>query len=247
MPLDNPSMNLYSYHTNPKELYGYDMRLKMPGFATSEFRTKWLELTRDSYRKSDEEDLIDKYLPLIATSPANAYFATDLMSGPYTYKEWAFKIEPYIIKDPKWATFYAMNIKKDRWLEAEPYIAKNPRAAFTYAKHVIHGRWPEGESAIMQDTQWATDYADQILEKRWVEAEEMMIKHSTGNHQELLNYAKKWIKGEWPEGEKAFIQNPRAIVWYARDILKHRWKKAEPILEMKDPYWWEHYKEVFKL
>ena len=71
-------------------------------------------------------------------------------------------MEPYIMKDPKWAYYYALNVIKDRWPEAEPYIMKDPAWAHAYALKVIKGRWPEAEPYIMKDPDWAYYYAREI-------------------------------------------------------------------------------------
>lgn len=41
-------------------------------------------------------------------------------------------------------------------------------------------------------------------------------------------YAKGIVNGQWPEGEKAILEDPWYTVAYARDVLKKRWPEAEP-------------------
>lgn len=56
-----------------------------------------------------------------------------------------------IKKNPKLIFNYAHKIMKQRWPEAEPYIIKDPFWASHYAQHVIQGRWPEAEPTIKRD------------------------------------------------------------------------------------------------
>ena len=52
-------------------------------------------------------------------------------------------LEPFIIKDPEWAYFYARDVIKDRWIEAEPIIIINSSWAYYYARNLIKGKLPE--------------------------------------------------------------------------------------------------------
>ncbi len=51
-------------------------------------------------------------------------------------------------------------IIKGRWLEAEPYIMKDPEWAYWYARDIIKGRWPEAEPYIMTDEYWWDEYKE---------------------------------------------------------------------------------------
>jgi len=58
---------------------------------------------------------------------------------------------------------YARDIrKKGRWSEAEPYIMKNPTYAYWYARYVIEGRFPEAEPYIMKSPEYAAEYNEFI-------------------------------------------------------------------------------------
>lgn len=59
--------------------------------------------------------------------------------------------EPYIMRDPKSAIYYARDFIKGRWPEAEPIIMRDPLSACYYARNVIGGRWPEAEPIIMNN------------------------------------------------------------------------------------------------
>ena len=44
--------------------------------------------------------------------------------------------EPYIMKDPEYAYWYARGVIGDRWSEAEPYIMKDPSSAYNYKEFI---------------------------------------------------------------------------------------------------------------
>jgi len=86
------------------------------------------------------------------------------------------KLEPAIMKDPRYAYWYARDILKRPWPEAEPYIMKDPEYACYYARDVLKRRWPEAEPYIMKDPMQAYWYADIVLNDRWPEAEPYIMK-----------------------------------------------------------------------
>jgi len=81
------------------------------------------------------------------------------------------EFEPYIIKNPEAAVYYAETVLKRRWPEAELYIMKDPWIAYQYAKDVIKDRWPEAEPVIIKDPITAHHYARDVIEGPWPEAE----------------------------------------------------------------------------
>ena len=118
------------------------------------------------------------------TNPETLYGYKDRFKIPlFAYKEakrtgnW-LEAEPYIMKDPEYAYFYARDIrKKGRWSEAEPAIATS-HVVIRYANDVInddvtHGfkkRWKEAEPYILRDAQKSALYAI-MLNTPWEEAE----------------------------------------------------------------------------
>jgi hypothetical protein len=64
------------------------------------------------------------------------------------------QLEPFIMKDPDWAYYYALDVLKRPWPEAEPYIMKDPQWAYWYALNVLKRPWPEAEPYIMKDDHW---------------------------------------------------------------------------------------------
>jgi hypothetical protein len=71
------------------------------------------------------------------------------------------KLEPYIIKSPQFAFYYAKNIIKGRWIEAEKYIIKSPCYAYLYARYIIKGKLPENMHNAMLI--YADDYAKEYF------------------------------------------------------------------------------------
>jgi hypothetical protein len=92
----------------------------------------------------------------------------------YEGKNRAPELEPYIMKSPMYAFYYAKHILRERWPEAEPYLMKDGKFATLYTRDVLHARWPEAEPYIMKDAQYACDYAEHVIKGRWPEAEPTM-------------------------------------------------------------------------
>lgn len=72
------------------------------------------------------------------------------IKSAYKFRRWT-ELEPFIMKNPRTAGYYARENLGERWIEAEPYIRTEPQAAFSYSRDVIHGRWLEAEPIIAQD------------------------------------------------------------------------------------------------
>ena len=150
--------------------------------------------------------------------------------------------EPYIMKDPKYAYFYAKNILKGRWKEAEPYIMKDPIYAYKYVTDILGTRWVEAEPYIMLDAESAYSYAKNILKGRWYEAEPYIMKDPYSAYL----YAERIIGGRWKEAEPYIMKDPIYAFKYVTDILGTRWIEAEPYLSKnKDIY--EMYKIYFDI
>ena len=64
---------------------------------------------------------------------------------------------------PKQAYYHALNIVKERWLEAEDIIKTDPYYAYWYARNIIKRRWLEGEDSIKNDPCWSYYYALDII------------------------------------------------------------------------------------
>lgn len=134
------------------------------------------------------------------------------------FNEMDFKpLLKYIVKDPKFATRYALEISQDRFPEAEPYIAKDAYWAWVYMEandDYFENGWPEAEPAIMQDPGHAVDYAVEYKQGRWPEAEPYIMQDT----EEAYYYAKRVIGGRWPEGEAAIKKDIWAWTQYTEMV-----------------------------
>jgi hypothetical protein len=102
-------------------------------------------------------------------------------------------LEPFIIKDPHYAYFYALNIIEGRWIEAEQYIMKNPHYAYFYAKNMIRGRWIEAEQYIMKRPGYSYYYALFVIQGKLPESmHNAMIAY--GIDDTSNNFVKDYIK-----------------------------------------------------
>lgn len=81
-----------------------------------------------------------------------------LLQRPYT-KDQVTPILHIIKKSPRHAFRYAKHtLKMERWIEAEPYIMKHPMYALYYAHTIMKQKWPEAERYIMKDQYWWDQY-----------------------------------------------------------------------------------------
>ena len=195
----------------------------------------------------EEYDLLSPHLPQVALhleDQTHPDYHKAVMKSPRRAIEYAMDVingrwpeaEPYIMKDPYCAYEYALLVIKDRWPEAEENILKDPASAALYAGNVIEDRWPEAEPIIINNTNAALSYAHKAIKGRWPEAEEVILKEPVAA--EL--YAADVIKGRWPEAEPIIIEDPHAATYYAINIFKGRWPEAEPLI-VQSPWDSMHY------
>jgi hypothetical protein len=96
--------------------------------------------------------------PFIALSATHASdYARNVVKGRWMIAE------PVIATDSRAATDYAqhfMTASGDRFLEAEPVICKHPVDAVRYAINVLKQRWLDAEPAIYVDRRARHTYAD---------------------------------------------------------------------------------------
>ena len=105
------------------------------------------------------------------------YKAPDIAYGlAKTNPELRLKLEPAIMKDPRYAFEYAWMVLERPWPEAEPHIMKNPMWAYYYAKDVLKHPWSEAEPYIVKNSWFAILYARDVLKRRWPEAESYIKK-----------------------------------------------------------------------
>lgn len=100
----------------------------------------------------------------------------------------------------------------------EPFILKQPKSAYFYAKQVLKKPWEDAEEIILEDPEYSYLYAKNLLKKRWEQAEQRMLEladdqdlYGTYGRQKaretLALYAKHVIKGRWKEAESFIAQS----------------------------------------
>ncbi|MCK9558040.1 MAG: hypothetical protein M0R50_08390 [Candidatus Cloacimonetes bacterium] len=112
-----------------------------------------------------------------------------------------------------------------RMRKGEQVQYESPKNAYNYALLQVKGRWPEGEKIILQDAWAILPYAEHIIKGRWPEGEKAILELK--NDRVAVQYAIRVIKGKWPEAEKLIANDATNAFYYARDVLKKRWKPAE--------------------
>jgi hypothetical protein len=102
-------------------------------------------------------------------------------------------LEQYFIKDPFYACSYAIEVIKNRWIEAEPYIKKDPIYAYRYAREIIRGRWIEAEPYIIEHPGYSCYYALYVIKGKLPEPmHNAMIAY--GIDDTYNNFVKDYIK-----------------------------------------------------
>lgn len=136
---------------------------------------------------------------------------------------------------------YARVVLKAPWPKGERVILKSPYYSYLYARHVIQGRWIKGEKAISTQCGPSYWYAKYVLKSRFEQGENNrssngFFKCKYHRDRYIYYYSKYIIKGRWNKMEDKMIneknddhfQNIEHIVNYAVNVMKHRWKRAEP-------------------
>ena len=153
--------------------------------------------------------------------------------------------EPYIVKDPAMASWYAYNVINMResglgirWYEAEPYIATDPTFAFEYAWQIINKRkrlgirWPEAEYAIFQNDDRKInrylDFANTTAEEVYNTNQEFRRKTDRDND---------IIESKQPSGLPDYNKMSSFECYsYAKNTIEGRWKAAEDKI-LANRYW----------
>jgi hypothetical protein len=95
--------------------------------------------------------------------------------------------------DPEKATkFVIEHLPGTRWPEAEKYIMRDPRWATQYAIGVIHGPWPEAEPYILKNLSYAVNYAAYAKMKLWPELERELDDYSQKFLRSTYNHLMKY-------------------------------------------------------
>jgi hypothetical protein len=131
------------------------------------------------------------------------------------------KLEPMILKSPKWSARYAFYCVGRRWKQAEAVIAKDAESAFGYALN-LRGPFPEAEKTIARDANLAYRYAKYILQERFPLGEKSIAK----DPESAARYASTILKGRWKQAEKAIMGDTKAMLIYAKGAIKGQLPEA---------------------
>jgi hypothetical protein len=113
-------------------------------------------------------------------------------------------------------------------------VSKDSDAQTLYEAVAIAEGYP------VRSPKWAAQYATRVLGHRWVAAEPQILTDPIA----ALRYAREVFEGEdWPEFEALYYQDPKSSYWYAQDIIKGRFRRAEPFI-VKSPEWAYFYARI---
>ena len=137
------------------------------------------------------------------------------------------ELEKWIINVPSKAADYAKSFLGQRWIEAESVILRgSPKVLYSYVQSCVKIRWKEAEASISNSPEYSYKYAKDFLKKRWPEAEKTIIRDSANIEKAYhfyvyycFKYARDVIGDRWLELENKIINNPRAMEFYAREVL----------------------------
>lgn len=79
------------------------------------------------------------------------------------------------------------------------------------------------KNVIMKSPKYAYDYARRVIKGRWPEAEKYIMEDP--NY--IYRYALNVIRGRWHEAEPIIMKDPEAAFLYAVDVIEGRWPEAE--------------------
>jgi hypothetical protein len=131
--------------------------------------------------------------------------------------------------------------KPEELKKREQAIAKNGNYAIQYAAYILKKPFPEGEAAIFKKPRAAITYA-QKFGIRNKDAEKVIAQ----SPELAYEYAKKVIKGRWPEGEKAIASRATSAFSYADSVLRAPFPDGEQtIIDFGNRYMVRDYLERF--
>lgn len=141
------------------------LKLMAPGDYEEDFYTFQIIELINLYFQNDKGDDVELHGTLGDIGLGNLYFVQCYVRN-FLKGRWV-EIEPYIVTNPKFATWYAEHVLGGRWEEAELYIKQHHETACEYAKKVIRGSWPEAESKILTCEYTAFDYEKHVIKGKW--------------------------------------------------------------------------------
>lgn len=243
-------LNLYEYHNQPDTLLGGNEQYKYVPELAYDYAL------RQGKRIPELEPAI-----LRDTDTTHSY-VHNIVKNRWPEAEKILMDKPFV------AFQYAQFIIHGRWPEAEKYIISNPYVATLYAKNVIHGRWPELEKILLKHDYAELgvclndifNYTEDVIQGPWPEAEKIFNQYP--NHgfsreyqtmvrlsimKTLTNYGiEEHVIDAYTDFFRRFEFPPKSMASVAIDLLKRRWKEAEPYIK-QDSNAWKEYKQTFNM
>ena len=142
--------------------------------------------------------------------------------------------ESIISTDSEASIIYAQHIKNilgKIWRNGEKAILKDPRSAAKYSIEILEDRWKQGEKIISSDSITACIYANTFFKNiRWIDVKDIdpkialnAEKNIMTNHKAIYQYCVSNIRGRWKEAESVLINDASSSIKYANYFLKKRW------------------------
>jgi len=193
----------------------------------------------------NKEDLLSKY-------PESAYKYAYYGLGRKRF----LKGEPAILRSPKYAYLYTVNIIRKRWPEAEPIISSDPKYSFAYA-NIFRFRFKEGENTIIRNKELLEEYLKLLKEINEYDAflkDHPFLVVINKYSQDEINFAfeKALERNDKEMLEKLlpYISKPYLALKYVQEITKKRTPEIEHLIARDMDYVFKYIKtigESFKL
>lgn len=237
-------LDLYTLHSNPESLLGFDRKQ----FLSPEFALEYM-FKHPELRSPELEQVLKQ-------DPNTAY----MYASKFLKHRWP-EAEPIIMKSTNNAVFYAIYVIKGRWSEAEPYILHNLGRSVIYARDVLRHRWPELEKELLERERpgQITNYVEDVIKGPWPEAEQLLktSRHYWKIYQSIVrlslistlanygieDYRIEQLKKEANRDEDGLTNRFMTII--AKHEIQGRWKEAEPFIK-QDKKDWQKYIDVIK-
>lgn len=215
------SNTLYSYHSDPKKLDGYNQVKRIPFVALS-MAMHYDEGTMD-YRLVKKPDP-EAMRTIVSIPSIAADYAIYGLKRPWPKTELGNTAEKTIFNSNTGDLHRYASVYQTRWPEYEQKLfdTRDIVHLLDYAnRHFRKTRWPELEQILTEYPAEAMEYASTRFPKsRWPELEQELPKHPI----EAAKYANtRFPKSRWIEMEPYIAQDGEAAALYANYNLRGPW------------------------
>lgn len=158
----------------------------------------------------------EKFEKNIPKYPDDEKTAKEIYEYCKSYNYTSESVENKIKKFPDVAYYYAIGVKKERWIDGEHSILKNIERATEYVVH-LGFRWPEYENKIRNKPKRILEYAKQVIKGKLPEElhNRMLMKSISGDKNYEATAYFDWLR----ETESAIVSYMKSISPEEREIL----------------------------